>query len=376
MKNILFFDVDSTGITRYPSKITIELRKKYKDIKITACFLLGDEDTIDKNLFDSVIKICDFEYSAGRVIDYVKPDTVVVFAHRVPDYAFIIEGNRRKIKTITMQHGEERVNIYRSTLKDVSRIWCSKREKLVIYNKILRSLLRDNKMSCFKNMIKLLKKVELHDYMYNIFNKISVSNFALVYGDYWKKYYSKVYYNDENKIYIIGSPDLDDFDENVKRPEELTICYLATVLVEDAMVGREDFLKFISSLNNATKKYKLKIKLHPRSDKNLYNELKNSEFIEGSNFPIAHLYIGHMSTINAKALYVTDNLILYDFNPHIKNMYSEFTNFNCNSVDQLENMIELAIGSAINPPSKKIAEKFWHNPQGAIKSASNIIMTI
>lgn len=376
MKNVLFFDVDSMGIKRYSTRITKEIKENQEEVEVTACFLFGEISIIDKDLFDNIIIMSDFYFSAGKIIDFVKPDVVVVFAHRLPDYAFVVEANKRGIKTITMQHGEERVNIYESTLKDIVRVWRNKRQKLECYYKILRKLFKDNNMSCFKYIGKLCKKTELHNYMYNIFNTKSVSDYALVYGEYWKKYYSETYYNANDNIYVIGSPDLDGFNKDLKEPSEPTVCYLATILVEDAMVSKEKFLEFISCLSKATKKYKVKIKLHPRSDKQLYSVFENAEFIEGNDFPIAHLYVGHMSTINSKALYVTDNLLLYNFDSNVRNTYSEFTDLSCSETVELENMIEGAMSKSSIKPSRKIAEKFWLNPQGSIKMASNIIMTI
>ena len=59
----------------------------------------------------------------------------------------------------------------------------------------------------------------------------------------------------------------------------------------------------------------LLIKLHPRSDKSLYNSLEcNYKFCE--EFPAANIYIGHYSTILIRGVAYSEKFLLINFKGH------------------------------------------------------------
>ena len=202
-----------------------------------------------------------------------------------------------------------------------------------------------------------------------------ICDYVLTMGSYWHDYYINTVGYNEEKIRLIGDHDLDDLQLDTYH--EKAICYIATVLVEDGSVKRSDFERFIKILaGSIDKKTKLYIKLHPRSDESLYKDLldHNVEIIRNVPLPAVNLYIGHSSTLLGRALYESDQLIIWRFSKKIECFYEQFASAVCMDENQLKKALaNTDISKHTNEKYEQISAVYWKNPRGALLSATELI---
>ena len=101
-----------------------------------------------------------------------------------------------------------------------------------------------------------------------------IGDYIFTMGEYWDDYYLTEHGYKKEQIRLIGDHDLDGFVPTGKNED--AICYIANVLVEDGTVTKKDFDAFLHAFaESVDKKTKLYIKLHPRSNNDLYDIFKD-----------------------------------------------------------------------------------------------------
>jgi len=149
------------------------------------------------------------------------------------------------------------------------------------------------------------------------YKKLNVER-VLVYGNYWKQYHKDVFGYCIEKQSVVGYPELKSLTNDKENIAAPGVCYIAQTLVEDGRLDRKiliDFLELLA-LSCENSKQPLTIKLHPRSDLEIYKCLREDVVFEMARFPISDIYIGHYSSLVAKAGFVTNNILLIDFPGH------------------------------------------------------------
>ena len=99
----------------------------------------------------------------------------------------------------------------------------------------------------------------------------------------------------------------------------------------------------------------------------------NIEFVKKGNLPCVNLYIGHSSTLLGRALYESDNLILWKF-PGEDSFYENYATEICIDEKSLVNAVKkIDLSERKNKKIKSISNVYWNNPNGAIRSAAEMI---
>ena len=196
-------------------------------------------------------------------------------------------------------------------------------------------------------------------------------------GDYWKDYYINTMGYPSDRVKIMGDHDLDGFVVS-QNSKERAICYIATILVEDGSRTRTEFKKFTDALNNVLDKdVKLYIKLHPRSDISLYSTFNrdNVEFIREGSLPSVTWYIGHRSPLLARALYESDNLLIWKFKGEKADFFEQFASDVVSTEQELKNAYKkMNIDTCTNKKREKISKVYWLNMDGSINTAAKMII--
>ena len=198
---------------------------------------------------------------------------------------------------------------------------------------------------------------------------------AYVIGQHWVDYYHENYGYPKDHIYIMGNHDVDDLEDG--KMLEDAICYIPSVHVEDGHVQEHVFVNFLNHLAKAIPEdKKLYVKLHPRSNKNLYiGPLKdlNVEYIQGKDLPYVNLYIGHNSSLLSKALQISGRLILWSFKEEKELFYKDFALSVCHDGTSLKKAIMESLSGKGNTNKLDISQFSYKNPVGAYHYCAQLL---
>lgn len=373
--DILFFERPLVDLKRYAFRIATALKRLDKTLSLASISLelpnSGDKTDMDYHYFRKDIKDIDIFLRDHFV-------QIIVFTNpRIPDMEMILHAHKVGVKTIMIQEG---VIFEGANINDVNAANALSLLKFIpktlSYFGILQRMCRyDNKS--YLGLLKeiLSKKHNITSIVAHYFSPYLIGDYVLTMGDYWANYYKNTMLYPEDRICVMGDHDLDDFC--ISKDKEKAICYIATVLVEDGSRSREEFNIFLDALaKTVDKNTKLYLKLHPRSDESIYDILKdhNIEIIKKGELPSVTIYIGHRSTLLARALYESDNLIIWKFPNEKEDFFEQFASYTVTSEDELKEALEKTdISNCTNYKRQKIEKIYWLNPNGSINSAADMI---
>ena len=369
MYDVVFFDVPKIGLTRYPTDISNVLSKSIDKEKI--CFLHFHKDNVEKEITYNTSNIR--EINIKRFIKENKNAVFVFFSNRIPDLYLLLLCKKYEVKTVMIQHGVivdgntiDKLS-KKNVLESISRIG-----KSLSYLNLTRKMCRIEKTS-FINMINHLMKSKMNFtlFLQNYFSFNLIADKALVYGEYWQKFYHEEYGYDNDKIEVVGYPELDDlaFSEF----DDYGVCYIAQTLVEDGIITKERFTHTINLLSVLADTKKVIIKLHPRSDIKLFKTLADKvTFEKGKNFPNASSYLGHNSTLNTKALFLDKPLEIIQYEEMSKSSYQEYAK----KIYDINYKMEVRIVNNSGKNIDKLKKKYLWNKTGSINTISEQILHV
>lgn len=375
MIDILFFERTLADLKKFAFKISSELKKIDPQLKIgaVAIEMPGDKDKNDIDVFVNRNDIKDID-------DFLKSNGVrmMVFTQtRIPDMEFILHCKKLGIKTIMLQEGVmfDGMNINDVSVANAFAI-LGYIPKVAEYFHILWNMCKYDKRSFTKVVWHFLtKKKNVTLTIAKEFSEHLICDYILTMGEYWDDYYLTKHGYKKEQIRLIGDHDLDGFVP--KGDNEAAICYIANVLVEDGTVKKKDFDKFLQAFaESVDKKIKLYIKLHPRSDKDLYKFLDdhNVEFIRNGSLPSVNVYVGHRSALLGRALYESDTLIIWRFACEEVCFYEQYATATCTTSAELKTaMSSVDINTHTNKKLDIISKVYWNNPEGSMAAAARLI---
>lgn len=373
--DILFFERPLVDLKRYALKIAKELKLINRELSLgTISLELPDEQKrkdIDFCFHRKEIKDID------RFLTGYKVKVIVFTNPRIPDMEMILHAHHLKIGTVMIQEGvifegsninDVSVSNFVSALKFIP--------KTISYFAILNRMCRYDHKSYIGLLREIVrKKKNITSIVAHYFSPYLIGDYVFTMGEFWADYYTNRMLYPRNRIRIMGDHDLDGFE--VHNTYEPAICYIATVLVEDGTRTKAEFDIFLKALAETIDiNTKLYIKLHPRSDISLYDSLRehNVEFIREGSLPSTTIYIGHRSTLLARALYECDNLIIWRFPNEQADFFEQFASFICESKNDLMDALSiLDIAKCTNDKKELIEKIFWLNPNGAIRTAAEML---
>ncbi len=377
--DILFFERPLVDLRKFAFKIAKHLKSIDDNLKLGAISIeLPDAIEKDKSNIDYFY----YRYNIDNLDEFLLKNNVklIVFTqNRVPDLELILHAKKANVKTIMIQEGImfDGTNINDINARNLLSIMLNYIPKTIEYLNIIRRMCWYDKRSFFKIVLSILKhKKDITTLLAHSFSKPLKGEYIFTIGEYWDDYYINRKGYLKNQIVLIGDHDLDGFQPSCRG--ESAICYVANVLVEDGTVKKSEFLEFINYLSECIDtKTKIYIKLHPRSDKTLYNALLNHniEFVDKPGYlPSVNLYIGHRSALLGKALYESDNLIIWRFACEQVCFYEKYATFVCKTLKELKEAIsQIDINQKSNEKVDIISKVYWRNPIGAMICAANNI---
>lgn len=375
--DILFFERPLVDLRKFAFKITKELKKIDSSIQCGAIALElpteKDPNEIDYFFYRRDVHDIDAFFRETGI------KLIVLTQNRVPDLEIILHAKKLGIKTVMVQEGIMFDGTNINDLSTSSVLGMFKYiPKVLEYTNIMRRMCRYASCSFTGLIAKMVKeRIDLTTSIAKYFDQNLACDYVFTMGEFWDDYYVNRKGYSKEQIKLVGDHDLDGFIPSETSEEAL--CYIANTLVEDGTISAQKFDGFVRALAEAVDKHtKIYMKLHPRSDKSLYSPLMdhNVEFIDKPGYiPSVNLYIGHRSALLGKALYESDNLIIWRFPEEKVCFYEEYATAVCMNAEELRDAIaKIDISKKSNLKRDIISKVYWLNPNGSISTiASNCV---
>ena len=378
---ILFFDTTWNQLIRFGNKISEIIKNNNNNIATIGVVSETVKITNESHSFDLVYNSND-NLKVSKFIKKIKPDIVVLVQNTVLDQNVILRAKKIGAMVFVLQHGMlyEGASLNNFNFHEVLAAFFN-------LKKTLKYLYVMKQMCDFdhKSYLSLIKKiiVEKRDIVRILQNHFSVKlngDYAMVIGEHWIDYYCEHYDYKKEKVLLMGNHDVDDLI--LDKTLENAICYIPSVHVEDGKVRLTVFQKFVKALaDSIDHKTKLYIKMHPRGDINLYKKAfsnHNVTFVTGAELPYVTTYIGHNSTLLAKALMLTDKVILWGFKEETELFYKPWAYAFCDTPDELKKAVKRAINdnNKDDDALREMRKISYINPEGAFQFASRKIIEL
>lgn len=374
MKRYLFFDTTWNQILRVGSLVSKEMKDVNPKIETYGLVFETSGKTVepskDKQFFNDYLVTTSIA-EVETYINKISPEVVVFAQNTTPDLGAIYFSQKIGAKIVMMQHGLLYDGASLNNVR-VGEIFAAIKmaKKTASYINIMRVMCKKDGKS-FGKLVKniISEKENVTTTVQNYFNPPLRGECAFVIGEHWRDYYHDNYGYDKDRIYVMGNHDLDDLDESATIED--AICYIPSVHVEDGKVQLDVFNEYLKCLKDAiptgTKMY---IKLHPRSNKQIYTDILGEEniiYISGKELPYVNTYIGHNSSLLSKALQISGKLILWGFKEEKELFYKDFAYAVCHDGDSLRDAVAKALEDKGNGRKNDIVRFSYKNPMGAYK---------
>jgi len=172
----------------------------------------------------------------------------------------------------------------------------------------------------------------------------------------------------------VGNPDYHTFIKNKKgEREQDQVCYIAQTFVEDGRMEKTDYKSVIDELSDALKG-RLIIKLHPRSDKTIFERVKENGGKITYDFPISGFYVGHYSSLLALAANENSKVFLLEINNE------EIPDYFKNSADgvfsHMKDLVSAVLQNNESAASKEISYYFENKEEHPFQIISKKILSV
>ena len=305
MTRLLFYDIAGTNFSKYIPDLLEELNRK-KKFQILLAYEEDPNDYGLKFLSKFKTKKVGLLNRVDKLVMEFNPDVVVVNAQRIPDSFLVSYCNSLGIKTVMIQHGMYNGFLKRETSLFISKIYKSFKYFIYVYR--LSKVLKVSMFTLLKQFTNTFIKGMPYKNELSSYDLINTKK-IMVYGDYWIKYHVDYFgYNSKQSI-VVGYPELKK--SFLQKEAKDGYCYIAQTLVEDGRMSKEMFDEVISFLQNLSKDNFVTVKLHPRSNKDLYRNLNIVDIL-----PSTINYIGHYSSLLAIPIYNKRNVFLLPLKNH------------------------------------------------------------
>ncbi|MNX38430.1 hypothetical protein D3C86_687700 [compost metagenome] len=386
MKTFVFFDLSLVGIKRYPLRLANALAQLEEGLNFVFLYDQpeGESEEAVRRLLPANAVLRRVGGTSHRhlrdLLATYRPDNVIVMAQRLPDSALVASAKVLGISTIMVQHG-----LYVPFMRREKRLFISQSRKTwryVRYAKAIADARAANPLIYIRDYLRVFVKGRSIRETRIDRDFVNVDK-VLVYGEHWKTYHEEVFGYRRDQQVVVGYPDLDDVAQVGAEPRLSEPCYIAQTLVEDGRLDRELMLRFVETLGSAMRNAgtTLRVKLHPRSDRSLYEALGDVAIFETTAFPHCKAYIGHYSSMLVKATFFSDKILLVDFPGHeVPDYIRRLSWATCSYREDMAPLVTEALDREVD--EEKVARNvtaqapyFAHAPEGAITSAAKAILT-
>jgi hypothetical protein len=142
-------------------------------------------------------------------------------------------------------------------------------------------------------------------------------------------------------LIYFGNPDYTLVKECLANPVQDAICYICQSLVEDGRYLKKDFLAFLNGMKKNLEGKKVYLKLHPRSDVELYKGLEDENFVLTDAFENCDTYLGHYSSLLEISNQLDRNVILWNLGGHgIPTSYEKYGDLTTNNWGEVDEFLK------------------------------------
>lgn len=283
----------------------------------------------------------------------------LTYSYRITDLFWTYKFKRLGARCFQQQHGMYAEFLERSFLGYFSVI-----PRKLVYLKSLLFFFFIGKWSIFVYMINkdFLKATWINDILEKRLQKHItpvLSDHVFVWGDYWKAWFvSNHFYPLTDCFTNIGNPDYHKFIKGKDRIKlEGRVCYIAQTFVEDGRMDQSNYLEMISEIASGLKD-RLVIKMHPRSDRHLYQSVLSNGGDLTLEFPKTDIYLGHYSSLLALAVNEDTRVFLLEVNNEKIPEY--FSNSADGVFTDVQSLLK-AIDSSGKAPSNRNIDYYFKN---------------
>ncbi|MFD0795855.1 hypothetical protein ACFQZJ_00160 [Maribacter chungangensis] len=313
---VLIYEVHYSNFNRYVIPLAEYLvTKGVADQVIMVYDSFTAHDKI-KDLADERIQLAEVrtQYEALKGKD--NSNTVFFnYSYRITDLYWTYRSKKIGIHTYQLQHGMYAEFLERSFLGYFSAM-----SRKMVYLKYMVSFLLKGKGAIFLYLLNkdFMKSFKVNAYLEN-HKKYALtevqSDHVFVWGDYWKEWFMiNHYYPSMASFTTVGNPDYHTFIKNKKAERNQNqVCYIAQTFVEDGRMEKADYKAVIDQLADAFEE-RLVVKLHPRSDKTIFEKVVGNGGGITYDFPISGFYVGHYSSLLALAANENSKVFLLEIN--------------------------------------------------------------
>lgn len=381
-KNIYFYDKNEVLLDRFPSQISNEMisqdKSKYNFIFIHSEYFKKNESP-NKLPENSIIQ---YNPSLNTVliselIIKFPPHAFICIGLRIPDILLISYFNKLGVKTYMVQHGLFVKHLTR--IPFIYHIYSkfNQFKKYFIYSYRISKMINKPFFQTIKDMSRFYIKGNCKFKELKTANETKlISNKVFAFDDSWKEYYKNYGYEQDQFIFF-GNPDYSIVKNFNISDQEDAICYICQTLVEDGRYLRKDYLNFLLGLKNNLPDKKIYLKLHPRSDMRMYQELESKNFILTREFKNCKTYLGHYSSLLEISYQLGRKVILWNLDRHsIPENYLKYADFVTNDFNELNSYIGIKLTRNTRIIRKKMSE-FLKNDKTPFKIiADKIILDV
>lgn len=296
------------------------------------------------------------------------------YSYRITDLYWTYKFKKLGVYCCQIQHG-----MYAEFLERSFFGYFSAMSRKLTYLRCLFSFLFRFDFSIFIYLFNkdFVKSFKINDYIEKRKKKIVPvqSNHVFVWGDYWKEWFiTNHYYLSKELFTTIGNPDYHTFIKHTKFKMQIEkVCYIAQTFVEDGRMEKNDYKKVIDKLASALKD-RLIIKLHPRSDKSIYEKVIKEGGEITFDFPISGFYVGHYSSVLALAINVDSKVFLLEINN--EEIPDYFRNSANKVFSEQDDLINAILNDDDSIGSKQISYYFENIEQHPFEIISEKILNI
>ena len=372
---VLIYEVHFSNINRY----VVPLAKHFIENSITKEVVVIYDSFVESEKIElSTLQNVSHNTAKKEFIKHknVKNSKTVFFnySYRITDLYWTYKFKKTGVYCCQIQHGMYAEFLDRSFLGYFSAL-----NRKLTYLKYLFSFLLRFDFTIFLYLFNkdFLKSFKINEIIEERKNKILPvqSDHVFVWGDYWKEWFIKNhYYFSEDSFTTIGNPDYHTFIKyNEYEMQREKVCYIAQTFVEDGRMEKNDYKKVIDQLADSLKD-RLIIKLHPRSDKSIFENVlkKGGEIMY--DFPITGFYVGHYSSVLALAINVDSKVFLLEINNEEIPYY--FRNSANKVFSKQDDLVNAILENDNSVGSKQISYYFENMDRHPFEIISNKIVNI
>lgn len=341
-KYIYFYDRNEVLLDRYPAGISQILSRNLGD-DIQFIFLYSErlrKGGAPQKLPENSIVI----YQPLLKLDYLDkltqkypPVAFINIALRIPDVLLIGYFNRLMVPTYMVQHGL--FVKYLTRIPFIQHITSKfvKFQKYFIYSLSISRMIGKPFLKTLKELFACyIKGAKKFHELETIKDSGLLSSKVFAFDTSWDSYYIDNYGYNKSQLIYFGNPDYNLVKECLANPVQDAICYICQSLVEDGRYLKKDFLAFLNGMKKNLAGRKVYLKLHPRSDLEMYKGLEDENFVLTTAFENCDTFLGHYSSLLEISNQLDRNVILWKMEGHeIPSSYEKYGHIMTNDWDEV-----------------------------------------